>query len=666
MKDRLWFFGSAKYFDYNAHPAGAHYFATGAPGYTENKLNNLSGRLTWQATQKNKFTAFIDKNFKTQVNTAVFTLGAGNTPNVDWATAVSDNNPSNNQMGYVKWTSTASQRLLLEAGWGFNIFNTAYNNGLPGQVQQRGSAAWYAAAPHQDLVLGTLTGGCCATTVFALQPTYTGSGSVTYTTGSHNVKVGIQYRDVLYSTKGWGFNGDLLQQYRSGVPSSVLAEPTPYISGQFAHELGPYAMDTWTIHRLALSLGLRFDSLTGGTQAQDLPAGRFVPARNVPELHPFNRFNNFEPRLGVVYDLFGDAKTALKFSASKYLTQYSAINFLGFNPISSTGDTRTWLDCDLVPGTSLCSGRVLPTNLDGIAQDNEIGPSNNPLFGTAVAATPDPNLKREYTWDYAASVQRELFPGVSVMGGWYYTRSYDAQVTINNAVSFASYTPVVTTNPTNGASLTVFNLNPSFQGKVANVVRNSSTNHRDYNSFELGLNARFGQGGTLMGGWAMERNRTVSCDTTNPNLLLYCDQTGNLPESVGAVSIPYRHEFKLAGSYLLPAKVQAGVSLLSYPGLPLTVNYVVPLAILPNRSAPVTVPVIAPGASYLPRWNQLDVHFTREIKVGRLGFRPTFEVFNLNNSAAILGQNQTFGPTLGQPLSTLQGRLMKLSVLVKF
>jgi hypothetical protein len=92
----------------------------------------------------------------------------------------------------------------------------------------------------------------------------------------------------------------------------------------------------------------------------------------------------------------------------------------------------------------------------------------------------------------------------------------------------------------------------------------------------------------------------------------------------------------------------------------------VPLALLPNRSAPVTVPIIAPGTSYLPRWNQLDVHFTRAFKMNRLAIKPTFEVFNLLNTSVVLNQNQTFGPTLGQPLTTLQGRLMKFSAMIKF
>ncbi len=106
--------------------------------------------------------------------------------------------------------------------------------------------------------------------------------------------------------------------------------------------------------------------------------------------------------------------------------------------------------------------------------------------------------------------------------------------------------------------------------------------------------------------------------------------------------------------------------MLSYPGLPLTVNWAVPLATLINKSATVTIPVIAPGTSYLERWNQLDVHVTREMKTGRLAIRPTLEVFNLLNTSVVLGQNMTFGSALGRPTSTLQGRLMKLSAMIKF
>lgn len=54
------------------------------------------------------------------------------------------------------------------------------------------------------------------------------------------------------------------------------------------------------------------------------------------------------------------------------------------------------------------------------------------------------------------------------------------------------------------------------------------------------------------------------------------------------------------------------------------------------------------------------------MKTGRFEFQPALELYNLLNSSVVFGQNMNFGPALGTPLSTLQGRLVKLSALVRF
>ena len=51
-----------------------------------------------------------------------------------------------------KWTSTVSNRLLLEAGYSNNTEDYT-NESLPGVSKPRGSAAWYAGAARRDLDL---------------------------------------------------------------------------------------------------------------------------------------------------------------------------------------------------------------------------------------------------------------------------------------------------------------------------------------------------------------------------------------------------------------------------------------------------------------------------------------------------------------------------------
>ena len=110
------------------------------------------------------------------------------------------------------------------------------------------------------------------------------------------------------------------------------------------------------------------------------------------------------------------------------------------------------------------------------------------------------------------------------------------------------------------------------------------------------------------------------------------------------------------------------MSLLSYAGPPLGVNWTPPASIFPNgrRTQPVTVPLIAPGTKYGDRWNQVDIGGKKLFHVGRVELQGAVDVFNVMNSSAVLTQLQVFGPTLDRPTTLLQGRLLRLTTQVKF
>ena len=258
-------------------------------------------------------------------------------------------------------------------------------------------------------------------------------------------------------------------------------------------------------------------------------------------------------------------------------------------------------------------GQVLPTNGDNIAQDNEIGPRQNNRFGLAPEQRADPDLQREYSWDYSASVQHEIRPNLSVMAGWYYARTYDAQQTINVLRSLSDYAPFQVVNPYIPTEMvTIFRLNNNKLGVVDNVTTNSSVNHRDYQAYEASVTSRLLSGGTINVGWAMERSRRVSCDTPNPNQLRFCDHTGQLYQELGPVpEIPYRHEFKFSMAQELPYAFNVGASFVSFAGANRLVGaggaanvvgstgsvaWAVPAALFPGGiTEPVTVPLLAPG-----------------------------------------------------------------------
>jgi hypothetical protein len=293
---------------------------------------------------------------------------------------------------------------------------------------------------------------------------------------------------------------------------------------------------------------------------------------------------------------------------------------------------------------------------------------------------PDPDIKRPYQYEYNVGVQRELYPGLSVSFGWV-RRDYRRLFwTDNILVSPSDYTIVNISNPlVAGEIIPIYNLALAKRGVVQNVDRNSETNRKWYNGYDVGFTARVG-GGNIFGGTSIGRQITAFCEVEDPNSLRYCDQRD--------LDIPYLAQFKLSGTYPLPYNIQVSGTWQGYPGVPtgtarqdaeytaaqnrvpdpsLNVNYNVTRTLVPNLTVTsITVPLLKPGEKYLERWNQVDLRLARKFAYRQLRMQAQFDIFNLLNSSSILSVNEAFGPNLDRPQSILQGRLFAAGAQVTF
>jgi hypothetical protein len=653
-RDRLWFFGGFRYNSVNEIVAG-NFYEDGRQGIEDQYVTNASLRLTFQGSVRDKVTAYFDRQWKFKGH------DMGTPPNsagVEPGKASTRRDPRLYYVGQAKWTSTVSNRLLLENGYsGVSLNRTTWYQ--PGVLKTRFTPEWYAEASREDFIKLTRTTAAASATA-SLEMRYTVTSALSYVTGSHNFKTGLQWS---FGPEGDQIesNADLTQRYRNGVPENVDVRTTPVDSLERVNaDLGIFVQDSWTVRRLTVNPGVRFEYFNSSIEASAAPPGRFVPLRTVERVPNLPEWFDVAPRFSVVYDLFGNARTALKASANKYMNHWATGFAHRYNPMISETDRRDWFDVDLIPGTSTRSGRDLPTNGDDIAQDNEIGPSNNLRFGVLPSRRMDPDIRRTYSMEYSVGLQQQLVSRVSLMAAWYRRTYHDIEKSDNLLVSDADYTPFQVTNPQNaGEQFTVYNLNRAKQGQVDILDTNSDVDQQMFNGFELSFMTRLPNGGTFFGGWTTDRNVTVTCDADNPNNRRFCDQRD--------LDIPLRHDFKLAGGYPLPFGIQAGFSFQSYAGLPLQVNWAVPANLFPGgRTEAVTVPLIAPGTKYLERWNQLDISTKRVFSLGRLRLNGQAELFNVLNSSVVLSENQSFGTSLGQPTSTLQGRLLRLAIQAKF
>jgi hypothetical protein len=654
-RDKLWFFTSARWISVDENVVGA-VNPDGSAAVIDQFVRQPLLRLTWQARSNTKVAAFFERTFKYQSH-------GDFSPGVEPSRAAQERilPCSPFAIGQAKITSTLSSRMLWETGYSTNIERNCFV--YRGGIQKAPfTPEWYANASHSDFISSEVWWAPTAGQRTADTDRKVFSSSFSYVTGSHNFKTGAQW-SFGQDAEHQSLNADLIQEYRQGVPERVRVRNTPTRYRAYVnYDLGLYAQDSWTFKRLTLNPGIRFEIFNAEMHAQELPPGRFVPFRSFPAQKDSPNWRDVAPRFSAVYDLFGTGTTAVKGSISKYVRPMTGSFAKRYSPIVISEDTRDWFDVDLLPGTATPSGRALPTNGDDIAQDNEIGPSNNRNFGVAQSRRPVDGLEREYNVEYAASVQHQLTRRLAVTFG-YYRREYgNLEWSDNVLLTPADYAGFQATNPLNGEIFTVYNLVRAKQGLVDLIDRNSDVNEQIYNGFELSFNTRLPNGSNVFGGWTTDQNLTNTCQRSNPNLGggRFCDQT--------AFGMPHRSDFKLAGNYPIPfGGLDVAASFISYAGAPLSVNWAVPANLFPGgRTEAVTVPLIQPGTKFLDRWNQLDANVKKILRIGNKEYTGQVAVFNMLNSSVVLAENQNFGNQLGQPQRFLQGRIMRLSMQVKW
>jgi hypothetical protein len=660
MKDRLWYFHTFRRIATNEIVAN-NFYRDGQPGIEDQWIYNIMLRLTYQVTPKNKFTAYYDRYPKFKGHE----MGAVTDPETaaarrDWRHAIY-------YTGSAKFTSTVTSRLLFEAGYSTNI-EYLYIGYQPGVQMQRGTPDWFSTTGHIELI-GPYSpfqywGGRVSPANGIDPKKYVASSSLSYVTGSHSFKAGFQWGFGSYVLE-YDLNADLTQRYRSGAPDSVTIYSTPSRSEEFLNgDIGLFAQDSWTIKRLTVTPGVRFEIFRSQISEQDVAPGRFTQARHFEKQDCMPCWVDVTPRFGVAYDLFGNARTALKASVNRYMAGMTTSYARRYNPLALQSDTRTWRD----------------VNGDDIAQENEIGPSNNLAFGQPVSAVrPADDLRREYDIEVTAGVQHELFRGLSLSGSWFRRSTFNERRSDNLFVGLNDYTPVIVYNPLNGDPITAYNIHADKLGVADSIDVNAETGDERYdvyNGFEVGAQGRL-RGASFVAGWTFDRNHSGSCDSIdNPNSFRFCDTRAY-------DNWPLRHEFKLAGSYTLPYEVQVNAALQSYAGVSKSTTWSIgrntvyaadclggctPGArVIPNLTpTSLSVSLVEPGQEWYERQNQLDVGFRKLFRLGRYTYSGQVDIFNFTNNGKVKSETRTYGPSLGVPLSTLQPRTLRLAVQMRF
>jgi hypothetical protein len=684
LENKLWYFVSARQWAFNTevfnlyHTGAIEGKEQGTPVVDGNLLRTAHGRLTAQLTPKNRLTVMNEHGWKNRDHQNV---EQGNA----YPEALTRQNSPNTQLAQVKWTSTMTNTVLLEAGWSFNHFDQSnlWPEGLPvptienpfltiRRVDLRGTPDKVANLPYGAPQL-TQSGP-------SLKHWYT--STLSYITGTHALKGGFQFQkgfarttNVVPPSPELGAN--MMQRYISGVPNSVVLYNLPRQSrNDMVADLGVFFQDTWTRGRLTLNPGVRYDYFHGRVPEETAAAGRWVPARTFAPVENVPLWHDVTPRLGVAYDLFGNGKTAVKGSVGTYLWKSYTGIAARYNLMLTDTDTRDWIDL----------------NRNDIAEPNELGPTTNLNFGLPkVQRRLDPNLQRERTRLYNVSIDHELRPGLGVSFAYNRRRSYDIGVLDNLATTVDDYTLFTVPDPRgNGQTVPGYYLNRDKLGIIDQIDTTSDSNTRYYNGFDINVRGRLPNGAQFYSGSSTGHLIETMCDVEDPNWLRFCDQS--------QYRIPWLTVLKVSGVYpvwkgisvaavyqRLPFQSSGGDVQREYTssqGLPIT--YPVTRALVPGLttasiscSPPPSVVTATPssctgvrlnepGTEYLPAVHQLDISISSSFSVGKARVRPVFDLFNALNAGTVLDQTNVYGPSLGDPRKLLFPRVARFGARIDF
>jgi hypothetical protein len=701
-RDKLWFWLSQKYWGTDLLRANDYWssdpFAnTYTPDLSRQAIDDqwnesADVRLTWQMSQRNKISAYY--NFAPRA-----------TPH--WTTtSLRPPEAANLQRIYLNhfetlvFRSAVSSRMLIEAGAG-NLTEDWTREPIPDGP----SSLRYAITESAN---GRNFRAYSANFSHNITEVRSFRSSLSYVTGSHAFKFGWTMQSGPSRTNSWhgpldlkpGELGDISLTFLNGNPTGVTVYATPYTTLEnLDADLGLFAQDQWAVGRLTLNLALRYDWMKNSVPAQDVQGGTWLAPRYFDAIENVPNWKDIGPRVGVAYDVFGNGRTAVKATVSRYVTT----NSVGFarlvNPINTTvnSTTRPWTDA----------------NNDLLPQLSELGALGNTNFGKVTPATFYDDALREGwgvrpgNWEYSGGFQHELRSGVGVDVAYFRRSYFNHYALLNEAQVPGDFTPYCITAPidprlpgdVSGKQLCGFyDVDPLKYGVFQNHAVDFDQHgdgRQSFNGLDVQANARLSRNAFLTGGFSTGRLAYNFCEGEYVGSV----STVSLPQGGGVATgetfnfpnkrfcdttYPFQTQAKIAGAYTFPHEIQVSSTFQSYPGPQITANWTANASVatvagggtlnrpLAGGVRTIVIPLVAPGAMYGERRNQLDVRVARNFRFqnGRR-LQVLFDVYNVANTNAVVNQNNAYsaaGTPNGwlTPTNIVIGRFFKMGTQITF
>jgi outer membrane receptor protein involved in Fe transport len=494
------------------------------------------------------------------------------------------------------------------------------------------------------------------------------SDTLTYLRGNHSFKFGGEYRRFFnnnFNLDTGMFTFSSLTNFINGNAASFIQTLGDRSSAIEQGALGLYVQDNYKLtQNLTLELGLRYDWNMTPTERFDRfvvfdPATRSlirVGSNGLDKVYDENN-KNFQPRVGIAWDPFGDGKTSVR-AAYGILVDQPVTNTV--TPLTSNPPLATPLTISSSSSLQVTfANAATVAGLQGLAPNNIEGGFNN-----------------AYIQSWNLNVQREIKSGFALTVGYFGSKGTHLRIARN------------INQPINGGARPFPNLSSTSPirpgAPLGNIVQIESSADSTYHSLWITGNKRFSRGFQFNTSYTF--SKSIDNNSLNSQGVIL-QNSYDIARNRGLSDFDARHRFVFSGLYELPFHGnqlaegwQLGSIVQLQTGNPVTI--VVNNALFtgtnntlrPDITGPITylngvdrwfdpTPFVAPPAGRSgslgrnvvigPGFNNVDFSVIKRTKLSEdkiIEFRA--EVFDLFNHANFGQPLRVVGGTLGQIINT--------------
>ena len=664
LKDRLWFYASHRDASSGNLIPGFVRLSDRQQVEFYTKLQDPTGKVTYQLTKNNKVEGMFQFGRKWQpYRTASRFVPLESTQNQDSWSLVG---PS------FKWQSIVSARSTFDASL------------------QRGGYWWpdFPWSPdirQTDLATTATRGGFLETDRSPRRWQY-GATYVRFAEiggRNHELKTGYLGWRNMSETENIGYPNQQQYRYRSVAgdpscdeahnydgcftrPDSVLVYDYPNTTASGEWYNSGYINDRITVSRkLTLNVGVRWDRYSSFLPEQGNPGTGPFATENI---FPYRGEENFPiystlvPRVSAVYDITGEGRVAVRGSYGRYVGGSSGANA---NPGPGANDvnpnaiiTRTYSNWD---------GRIpyvpVPANLTSTT-------------GGGVNRSIDPNLKGPYVDEYTAGLDLGLSRLWTFQANYVRKKDGNGNTSVNLALPYEAYTvstnavdpgPDNRTGTADDRTITVFSVPrtyPTFGQNIERIVQ--ATGQNRYHAVGFTLNRQYSNNYSFLVSFDTDYRDLRDNAPRNPNEALYGPGT-NTGNNYGVTNFQFarpswNYATRVSGTVQLKWGFMYASSFTAQSGD----YYFREVQVRDGNNANVAIRVDPQFGRY--DWTKIwDNRITKRFKTwGNQSLEGSFDLYNTLNANTVIEHVERNGSTFLSPEEILAPRIFRLGVKYRF